>query len=59
MEVFVDELGNSSVVMGLRVWVATEKYWPVKWRLNERIKEEFDANGIVIPYQQVDVHIVS
>ena len=59
MEVFVDELGSSSVVMGLRVWVATEKYWPVKWRLNERIKEEFDANGIVIPYQQVDVHIVS
>ena len=28
MVVFVDELGESAVVMGLRVWVATEKYWP-------------------------------
>ena len=25
MVVFVDELGESAVVMGLRVWVATEK----------------------------------
>lgn len=57
MVVFVDELAESSVVMGLRVWVATEKYWPTRWRLNEKIKEEFDANGICIPYNQVDVHL--
>ena len=49
MVVFVDELGESAVVMGLRVWVATEKYWPARWRLNELIKEAFDANGIEIP----------
>lgn len=55
--VFVDSLENSSVRMGLRVWVATEKYWQVKWRLNERIKEEFDAQGIKIPYNQLDVHV--
>ena len=57
MVVFVDELGASSVVMGLRVWVATDSYWPVKWRLNERIKEEFDKNGIEIPYNQLQVHL--
>lgn len=57
MVVFVDELGESSVVLGLRVWVATNKYWPVKWRLNERIKEEFELQGIKIPYNQLDVHI--
>ena len=38
-------------------WVATENYWPVKWKMNERIKEEFDAAGISIPYNQLDVHI--
>ena len=57
MVVFVDELAESSVIMGLRVWVATEKYWSTRWRLNEKIKEEFDANGICIPYNQVDVHL--
>ena len=57
MVVFVDELGESSVVMGLRVWVATEKYWATKWRLNELIKGAFDANGIEIPYNQLQIHV--
>lgn len=57
MIVYVDELADSGVIMGLRVWVATEVYWSAKWRINERIKEEFDANGIVIPYNQMDVHV--
>ncbi len=39
MLVFVDELADSAVVMGLRVWVPTDKYWKIKWRLNEKIKE--------------------
>ena len=52
---FVDELGENAVIMGLRVWVATDKYWSVKWRLNQLIKEAFDANGIEIPYNQVYV----
>lgn len=57
MVVFVDELGDSAVIMGLRVWVATEKYWPARWRLNELIKEAFDANGIEIPYNQLQIHV--
>ena len=57
MVVFVDELAESAVIMGLGVWVATESYWAVKWRLNQKIKEEFDANGIVIPYKQMEVYV--
>ena len=57
MVVFVDELGDSAVIMGLRVWVATEKYWSARWRLNELIKEAFDANGIEIPYNQLQIHV--
>lgn len=57
MVVFVSELAESAVIIGLRVWVPTDCYWPVKWRLNERIKEEFDAQGIQIPYNQLDVHL--
>ena len=52
---FVDELGENAVIMGLRVLVATDKYWSIKWRLNQLIKEAFDANGIEIPYNQVHV----
>lgn len=57
MVVFVDELAESTVIMGFRVWVPTDRYFPVKWRLNEQIKEEFDKNKIVIAYNQLDVHV--
>lgn len=57
MLVFVHELGESSVVLGLRAWVATGEYWASKWRLNEKIKLAFDEAGIVIPYNQMCVHL--
>jgi small conductance mechanosensitive channel len=57
MVVFVDELGEHSVVLGFRVWVPTERYWATKWRMNQKIKETFDEEGIRIPYPQMDVHI--
>lgn len=56
MVVFVDELGENAVILGFRAWVETDKYWPVKWRMNERIKEAFDEAGIGIPYPQMDIH---
>ena len=57
MVVFVDQLADSAVIMGLRVWVPTDSYWSVKWRLNQKFKEEFDAQGIVIPYNQMDIYV--
>ena len=54
----VENLGDSSVGMLLRVWVPTDKYWDVKFRLNEAVKHAFDGAGIEIPYSQMDVHIV-
>ena len=57
MVVFVDELAESSVIMGFRVWVDTDRYWDTRWRLNQRIKEDFDYYGIEIPYNQLDVHL--
>ena len=57
IQVFVHELGTSSVVLGLRAWVKAEDYWDVRWKLLEDIKLTMDAEGIVIPYQQVTVHV--
>lgn len=55
----VDELGESSVNMILRVWTATEKYWDVKFRLTEAVKASFDEAGVEIPYNQLDVHLIN
>ncbi len=54
--VFVDELGSDSVILGIRAWVPTVDYWTVRWRLLEEIKLQMDANGMEIPYRQIDVH---
>lgn len=56
-QVFVSELGESSVVMGLRCWVRTEQYFPALWQMNEQIKNEFDRAGLHIPFPQMDVHV--
>lgn len=55
--VYVDELGESAVVMGLRCWVKKEDYWGVKWRLTEEVKYALDENGISIPYPQMEVKV--
>ena len=43
----------------MRAWLGTDDYWTTKWEMNERIKMEFDQEGITIPYQQLDVHLKS
>ena len=55
--VFVDELGDGSVVLGVRCWFLNEDYWEGKWRITEEIKYALEQNGISIPYPQMDVHV--
>ena len=57
IDVYVDELGASSVTIGGRGWVATEDYWSTRWNMMEQIKLRFDEAGIEIPFNQLDVHI--
>lgn len=57
IRVFVDSLGESAVVIGIRAWVSTEEYWNTRWRLLEDIKLVFDKEGIEIPYNQLTVHM--
>lgn len=53
----VSELADSAVILKLRFWVKPEDYWSAKWDMTEAVKLAFDAEGIEIPFNQVDVHI--
>mgnify|MGYP000418012244 FL=1 len=57
VNVFVSELAESSVKLGLQVWVSSSEYWNAKWRLTENIKLAFDEEGIEIPFKQVEISV--
>lgn len=56
--VVVKSLDDSCVTLETRCWVMTSDYWNVRFALLEGYKETFDDNGIEIPFNQMDVHIV-
>lgn len=58
LTVYVDHLSESAVVIGARGWVDAPDYWSTKWDITEKIKLELDKEGIHIPYNQMDVHII-
>ncbi len=57
VDVVVGALNTSSVDMLIHVWVKKEDYWTVRWEMLEEIKERFDEEGIVIPFNQLDVNV--
>ena len=52
------EYGASSLNFTLRVWTDPGVFWDVKFDLLEGILKVFKENGIEIPYDQLDVHVV-
>jgi small conductance mechanosensitive channel len=52
------ELGESSVDIAVRPWVASADYWQVRSDLLEHIKRALENAGLSIPYPQRDLHIV-
>lgn len=53
--VAVGDFAASAVIIEIRVWTQTDNYAALKWKLLENIKEEFDAQNIVIPFNQLEV----
>lgn len=56
--VYVVGLGDSSVDLSLRIWVATADFWPVTFEFTELVKERLDEAGIGIPFPQRVVHLM-
>ncbi|KAA3651211.1 MAG: mechanosensitive ion channel family protein [Bacteroidetes bacterium] len=53
----VSALADSSVNLATRVWVNSSDYWAVYMETNEKIYNEFNKQGINIPFPQMDVHV--
>ena len=51
------EITDSAMIYGVRIWCPGSQYWPTRFALNRAIKLAFDDSGIVMPHQQVDVHV--
>ena len=57
IDIYVSEFADSSISIIYRFWVNSKDYWAVRFAVLERVKEKFDINGIVIPFNQIDVHV--
>ena len=56
--VVLSELGASSVTLTAKVWCSSEDYWNTKWYIIDHVFNEFKANNICIPYNQLEVALV-
>ncbi len=58
IDLLLDSLGESSVKLEVRGWTTIENHFGAMWDLTERIKKDFDAAGITIAFNQLDVHMI-
>lgn len=49
----------SSINLGVKVWCKNADFLPLKYELQEKVKNSFDKNKISIPYNQLDVHVLN
>lgn len=53
------ECRENSQTIDVLVWVRNDDYFSARYFLVEAVKESFDKNGIIIPFNQLDVHIIN
>lgn len=57
--VWTDSLGESAVYLLLRAYTTVDDFWPAQTDLLRAVKENFDAEGIHIPFPQREVRVVT
>ena len=55
---FPMKYSENSVDIVTRSWCNTSDYWTVYFDLMESVRDVLEQNGIGIPYNQLDVHII-
>ena len=56
-EIPMTTMSTSSIIFQMRLWAAAKDYWAVKFDMTEKVYKELMAEGIEIPFPQMDVHI--
>ena len=55
----VGALSASSIDFIIRPWSKNSDYWTVKWRFQKEICPALNAAGIEVPYNKLDVNILT
>lgn len=50
-------VAGNGIQMQLRAWCKSADYWDTYFNLLDRAEEAFTAKGIVVPFNQLDVHM--
>ena len=54
----VNKYGASGITLIVRPWVKPSDYWNIYWRFNGEVLSALRANGLDMPFNQLDVHII-
>lgn len=57
-QVGIAGFGDSAVIIGIRYWIPTKKYYQLMYSINQKIYNAIRSANITIPYPQRDVRIV-
>ncbi len=57
--VVVKEHAESSITLLLITWCSSSDYWTAYYAMQESVKLAFDREGINIPFNQLDVHVIN
>lgn len=54
----IEQFGDSSIDIGVRMWVKTDRLYECRYQANMAIYEALQASGIEIPFPQRDVRVL-
>ena len=56
-QIGIEAFGESSIDLGVRYWVPTDKYFQTLYRGNMAVHKALESTGITIPFPQRDFHL--
>ncbi len=49
---------DSCIDYVLRIWVHSDDFWDIYFKINESVRESFERNGLTMTYNHLNVHIL-
>lgn len=57
-EIYLTEYASSSIAYTARMWVKSTDYWAVYFGMLETVRDTFEANGVAMTFDHLNVHMV-